>query len=161
MVTGTQRFLPDVGEKRWQKHMTRSQKGPESPEWAHLSVCGHPHPLEGERAKYSWAPRILQRNKTSGYLMTTSLNWKQYWEVGKCPSPVSSLPSQRSPPHNGLQPAGHFSGGLQPAMGYWPQSHQLFPAFSSWQQATAFNLQGDAVARSPRRQSLLPSAPSL
>lgn len=32
-VTDTQSFLPGLGEKRWQKHMTRSQKGPESPEW--------------------------------------------------------------------------------------------------------------------------------
>lgn len=54
-----------------------------------------------------------------------------------------------------------FSGALQLTVSWFSQSYQLFPAFSSWQQATTFNLQADVVARPSCRQSLLLSAPSL
>lgn len=75
--------------------------------------------------------------------------------------PVSDIMlSLTAVPSSGLQPPGHFSGAFHTAMSCCPQSHQLFPAFSSrQQQVTAFNLQGYMVARL-RRQSLLPSVTS-
>lgn len=54
-----------------------------------------------------------------------------------------------------------FSGVFHLTVSYFSQSYQLFPAFSSWRQATTFNLQAGVVARPSCRQSLLPSTPSL
>lgn len=142
--------------------MTKSQKGLEPPEWPCPSVCRQPVTLKAERARYSWAPRILPGTWNIQLLNDNFLKWKHSTRnCGKCSSPVSSLPSEQPPPSSGLQPAGCFSGALHPAMSYCPQSHQLFPTLLSWQQATAFSLQGDMAARAPCRQSLLPSALSL
>lgn len=162
VVTGTLEISAWCRGKRWPSTW-QSPKSDLSPLSDHTQVCvGIPSLWKGRGQGIPGPPGYLQRHETSSSLTTTSFKWKHSTgNCGKCSSPVSSLPSKQPPPSNGLQPAGHFSGALHPAMSYCPQSHQFFPMFLSWQQATAFSLPGDRVARPPCRQSLLPSAPSL
>lgn len=101
MSTSTQISTWCQEEKKGAKPYDKVPRGTWSP-WVNMfEWCGHPCVLEGQRIFLG--PRHTSRDTKQ---MVTSLSWKQSWEVRKCPSSVSSLPSLQLPLSNGMQLAG-------------------------------------------------------
>lgn len=105
MATGTQiSTWWQRGEKGAKPH-DKVPKGIWSP-WVYMSKCMWASLPSGRTEDIPGSLGYFQRHKTPSYQMVTSLSWKQSWEVRKCLSSISSLPSLQLPPSNGMQLAG-------------------------------------------------------